>query len=56
MRADVYLLGLEVLSDRRKIVAALFVHGILCKRIESAYFTDLLRFESYPYPNRRMLD
>jgi hypothetical protein len=47
------LLGLEVLSDRRKIVAALFVCDILCRRIESAYLADLLRFESSPYPRRR---
>jgi hypothetical protein len=39
------LLGLEVLSDRRKIAAA--------DRIESAYLADLLRFESNPYPRRR---
>jgi hypothetical protein len=47
------LLGLEVLSDRRKIAAALFVRDILCRRIESAYFADLLRFESNPYPRKR---
>jgi hypothetical protein len=47
------LLGLEVLSDRRKIAAALFVRHILCRRIESAYLADLLRFESNPYPRRR---
>jgi hypothetical protein len=47
------LLGLEVLSDRRKIAAALFVRDILCRRIESAYLADLLRFESNPYPRRR---
>jgi hypothetical protein len=42
------LLGLEVLSDRRKITAALFVRDILCWWIESAYLADLLRFESNP--------
>jgi hypothetical protein len=47
------LLGLEVLSDRRKIAASLFVRDILCERIEYAYLTDLLRFESNPYPRRR---
>jgi hypothetical protein len=47
------LLGLDVLSDRRKIAAALFVRDILCRRIESAYLADLLRFESNPYPRRR---
>jgi hypothetical protein len=47
------LLGLEVLSDRRKIAAALFVRSILCRRIESVYLADLLRFESNPYPRRR---
>jgi hypothetical protein len=47
------LLGLEVLSDRRKIAAALFVRDILCRRIESAFFDNLLCFESYPYPRRR---
>jgi hypothetical protein len=30
------LLGVEVLSDRRKIAAGLFVRDILCRRIESA--------------------
>jgi hypothetical protein len=48
-----FLLGLEVLSDRIKIAAALFVRKMLCRRIESTYFTDLLRFESNPYPKRR---
>jgi hypothetical protein len=38
------LLGLENLSDRRKV---------LCKRIESTYLADLLRFESNPYLRRR---
>jgi hypothetical protein len=47
------LLGLEVHSDRKKVAAALFVHDILCRRIESAYLADLLRFESNPYPRRR---
>jgi hypothetical protein len=47
------LLGVEVLSDRRKITAALFVRDILCRRIESVYLADLLRFESNPYPRRR---
>jgi hypothetical protein len=47
------LLGLEVLSNRRKIAAALFVRAIICRRIESAYLTDLLSFESNPYPRRR---
>jgi hypothetical protein len=47
------LLGLEVLSDRRKIAAALFFRDILCGRIESHYLADLLRFESNPYPRRR---
>jgi hypothetical protein len=42
------LLELWVLSDRRKITAALFVCDILCWRIESAYLADLLRFESDP--------
>jgi hypothetical protein len=37
------LLRLEVLSDRRKIAAALFVRDILCRRIESADFADLLK-------------
>jgi hypothetical protein len=46
-------LGLEVLSDSRKIAAALFVRDILCRRIESAYLADLLRFVSNPYPRRR---
>jgi hypothetical protein len=50
------LLGLEVLSDRRRIAAALFVRDILCRRIESAYFADLLRFESNSYPGGGMLD
>jgi hypothetical protein len=45
------LLRLEVLSDRRKITAALFVLAIICRRIESTYFADLL--ESNPYPRRR---
>jgi hypothetical protein len=31
----------------------LFVRDILCRRIEAAYFADLLRFESNPYPRRR---
>jgi hypothetical protein len=35
------LLGLEVLSDRRKIAGALFVRDSLCVRIESAYLADL---------------
>jgi hypothetical protein len=43
------LLGLEALSDRRKIVAVLFVREILCRRIESAYLADLLRFENNPF-------
>jgi hypothetical protein len=47
------LLGLKVLSDKRKIAAALFVRDILCRRIESAYLADLLRFESSPYPRKR---
>jgi hypothetical protein len=47
------LLGLEVLSYRRKIAAALFVRDILCRRIEFAYLPDLLRFESNLYPSRR---
>jgi hypothetical protein len=47
------LFGLEVLSDRRKIAAELFVHDILCRSIDSAFFTNLLRFESNPYPRRR---
>jgi hypothetical protein len=38
------LLGLAVLSDRRKTAAALFVRDILCRRIESAYLAGLLRF------------
>jgi hypothetical protein len=46
-------LRLEVLSDKRKIAAALFVRDILCRRIESAYLADLLRFESNPYSSRR---
>jgi hypothetical protein len=33
------VLGLDVLSDRRKIAAVLFVCDILCRRIES-YLTD----------------
>jgi hypothetical protein len=54
MKAEAWAeLGLEVLSDRRKITAALFVRDILCRRIESAYLADLLRFESNPYPRRR---
>jgi hypothetical protein len=32
------------------VAAALFVRDILCRRIESAYLADLLRFESNPYP------
>jgi hypothetical protein len=48
-----HLVGLKVLSDRRKIAAALFVRVILCRRIEYAYLTDLLRFDSNPYPRRR---
>jgi hypothetical protein len=47
------LLGLEVLSDRRKIAAALFVRDILCGRIELVYLADFMRFESIPYPRRR---
>jgi hypothetical protein len=47
------LLGLEVLNDRRKIAAALFVRDILCRRIESAYLADLLRFKSNPYARKR---
>jgi hypothetical protein len=46
------LLGLEVLSDRRKLAAGLYVRDILCGMIESAYLTDLLRFESNPYTRR----
>jgi hypothetical protein len=46
------LLRQEVLSDRRKIAAALFVRDILYRRIESAYLADLLRFGSYLYPRR----
>jgi hypothetical protein len=42
-----------VLSDRRKIAAALFVRDIICRRIESGYLADLLRFQSNPYPRRR---
>jgi hypothetical protein len=38
---------------RRKIADALFVRGILCRRIESAYLAGLLRFESNPYSRRR---
>jgi hypothetical protein len=44
---------LEVLIDRRKVAAALFVRDILCSRIESTYFADLLHFESNLYPRRR---
>jgi hypothetical protein len=47
------LLGLEFVSDKRKIAATLFVRDILCKRIESAYLADLLRFVSNRYPRRR---
>jgi hypothetical protein len=47
------LLRLEVLSNKRKIAATLFVRDILCRRIESTYLADLLRFESNPYPRRR---
>jgi hypothetical protein len=36
------LLGLEVLSVRRKIAAALFVRDILCRRIEFVYKIALL--------------
>jgi hypothetical protein len=36
-----------------KIAAALFVRDILCRRIESSYLSDLLRFESNLYPRRR---
>jgi hypothetical protein len=53
------LLGLEVLNDRRKIAAALFFRDILCKRIESAYLADMLRFESNLYSRRgnaRLMD
>jgi hypothetical protein len=47
------LLGLEVLSDRRKIAAALFVRDILYGRNESTYLVDLLLFESNSCPRRR---
>jgi hypothetical protein len=47
------LLGLAVLSDRRKIPAALLVRDILCRRIEFVYLAALLRFESNPCPTRR---
>jgi hypothetical protein len=39
--------------ESRKIATALFICDILCRRIESAYLADLLRFESNPYPRRR---
>jgi hypothetical protein len=52
-RSRSLLLGLEVLSERRKIAVALFFRDIQCRRIESAYLADLLRFESNPYPRRR---
>jgi hypothetical protein len=47
------LLVLKVLSDRRKIAAALFVRDYLYRRIVSSFLADLLRFESNPYPRRR---
>jgi hypothetical protein len=50
---SICLLGLEVISDRRKIAAALFVRDILCRRIESTYLDNLLRFESNPCLRRR---
>jgi hypothetical protein len=42
------LLRLEVLSDKRKIAAALFVRDILCGMIEFAYLADLLRLRVTP--------
>jgi hypothetical protein len=47
------LLGLEILSDTRKIAAALFVRDILCRRIEFTYLAGLLHFESNPYSRKR---
>jgi hypothetical protein len=47
------LLGLEILSDRRKVCAALFIRDLLCERIESAYLLALLPFEDTPYSRRR---
>jgi Reverse transcriptase (RNA-dependent DNA polymerase) len=47
------LLGLEILSDRRKVCAALFIRDLLCERIESAYLLALLSFEDTPYSRRR---
>jgi hypothetical protein len=50
------LLGLELLNDRTKLAALLFLRDILCKRIE---ISDLLLFESNPYPRRtnaRLMD
>jgi hypothetical protein len=50
-----YVIGDSDLKVRpaRKIAAALVVRDILCRRIESTYLADLLRFENNPYPRRR---
>jgi hypothetical protein len=50
------LLGLEVLSDKRKIAAALFVRDIICRRIEFAYLADLLRLRVTSTQGGGMLD
>jgi hypothetical protein len=44
---------LEILSDRRKVCAALFIRDLLCERIESAYLLALLSFENTPNSRRR---
>jgi hypothetical protein len=53
MRADGSVVRLEVLSDRRKVAAALFIHDILYDRIKSVYLAGLLRFENTAQPARR---
>jgi Reverse transcriptase (RNA-dependent DNA polymerase) len=47
------LLSLEILVDRRKVAAALFVRDILCDKIDSTYLASLLCFEDNPYSRRR---
>jgi hypothetical protein len=42
MRADGSVVRLEVLSDRRKVAGALFIHDILYERIKSVYLAGLL--------------
>jgi Reverse transcriptase (RNA-dependent DNA polymerase) len=47
------LLSLDVLHDRRKVCAALFVRDILCDKVKSSYLLAMLSFEEIPYSRRR---